>query len=252
MHISKGFGTYPIRVVMLMAACHALLGFGAAVQAQSTYSLDVGGYMMLQVTPSPLTYNAGYTFYAAAWPLVGDFPRTNWFQSGLYGTWMFPQNTYTPAPYTDIEGGLGWWFDRKFQTGTPKYSMGGVAIGGTGGTIYNLSEWIFANGPGVGTTKGNGKYAIAQLSPSLLFPPDGLNLKEGTSGELFGYGFLALPLTQPKSTTAGQPIPTGNRSWTLFLSTANFKGPLSFFTPFFWSQVKITYPELANDWTGAV
>ena len=36
---------------------------------------------------------------------------------------------------------------------------------------------------------------MAQLSPWLLWPPDGLNLKQGTCGELFGYGYLPLPLT---------------------------------------------------------
>ena len=43
-----------------------------------------------------------------------------------------------------------------------------------------------------------------------------LNLKQGTSGELFGYGYLPLPLATAKSTTAGQAVPTGDQSWTLF------------------------------------
>ena len=50
---------------------------------------------------------------------------------------------------------------------------------------------------------------MAQLSPWLLFPIDGLNLKQGTCGELFGYGYLPLPLTAAKPTTAGKNIPTG-------------------------------------------
>jgi len=53
--------------------------------------------------------------------------------------------------------------------------------------------------------------AIAQLSPWVLWPPDGLNLKQGTRGEWFGYGYLPLPLAQAKDKTEGKDIPTGNQ-----------------------------------------
>ena len=43
----------------------------------------------------------------------------------------------------------------------------------------------------------------------LLF--DGLNLKQGTQGEFFGYGDLPLPLTDPKSITAGTNVPIATR-----------------------------------------
>jgi hypothetical protein len=79
-----------------------------------------------------------------------------------------------------------------------------------------------------------------------LWPPDGLNLKSGVRGELFGYGYLPLPLTDPKAKTADNPIPMGNQSWTLFLNTENFKGPVAFFTPYFWSEVLADKPELAG------
>ncbi|MEZ5432645.1 MAG: hypothetical protein R3F31_16025 [Verrucomicrobiales bacterium] len=116
-----------------------------------------------------------------------------------------------------------------------------------GGVGPNFS--FIANGPGYGAgtwEKPRGQYGVAQLTPWLLFPLDGLNLKQGTSGELFGYGYLPLPLTNPKTTTAGKNVPTGNQCWTLFLNTANFKGPATFFTPFFWSQATIEHPEWAG------
>jgi len=142
--------------------------------------------------------------------------------------------------YSDIEGGLGWWRDTRFATETPKFIMGGVAL--------NFVEW--ANGPGAGKgrdwTKPAGHYAIAQLSPWVLWPPDGLNLKQGTSGELFGYGYLPLPLTRPKTTTAGRDVPTGNQCWTLFLNTGNFKGPVTFFLPYFWTKPTVEKPELGG------
>ena len=69
-----------------------------------------------------------------------------------------------------------------------------------------------------------GQYAVAQLSPWVLWPPDGLNLKQGTCGELFGYGYLPLPLTAAKATTAGKNVPTGDHCWTLFLNTGTSRG----------------------------
>lgn len=180
-------------------------------------------------------YNGGFSMYVAAWPLLEEYPGHR-FQSGLVSTWMFPQyDKSTPRElYSDIEGGLGWWRDTRFATITPKFIMGGVAL--------NFCAW--ANGPGAGM--GVGKYGVAQLSPWLLWPPDGLNLKQGTCGELFGYGYLPLPLTRPKSKTAGKEVPTGNRCWTLFLNTANFKGPVAFFLPYFWSHPSVNDPSLAG------
>ena len=91
-----------------------------------------------------------------------------------------------------------------------------------------------------------GHYAIAQFSPWVLWLPDGLNLKQGTNGELFGYGYLPMPLTAAKKTTAGQDVPTGNQCSTLFLNTGSFKGPVTVFVPYFWSKPTVEEPELAG------
>jgi hypothetical protein len=187
-------------------------------------------------------YGGGFSMYVAAWPLLKDYPGSR-FQTGLFGTWMHAKLD-GPEPkerlYSDIEGGLGWWRDTRFATTTPKFIMGGVAL--------NFREW--ANGPGAGKgrdwQKPSGKYGVAQLSPWVLWPPDGLNLMQGTCGELFGYGYLPLPLTDPKAITNGKEVQTGNHCWTLFLNTANFKGPVAFFTPHFFSNVTADRPELAG------
>jgi hypothetical protein len=233
------------RFFVLFASCLAL-GFslplppliGAPNQIQKG---EMAGYLLVPHEKVPETYNAGFSMYSAAWPLLQNYPGHR-FQSGLVGTWMFAQYD-GPKPanmYSDIEGGLGWWRDTQFPTETPKFIMGGVAP--------NFSEW--ANGPGTGKgtnwEKPKGQYGVAQLSPWLLWPMDGLNLKQGTSGELFGYGYLALPLTTAKSTTAGTNVPTGNNCWTLFLNTRNFKGPVAFFTPYFWSRGAVADPRLAG------
>ncbi len=201
----------------------------------------MAGYLLVPHGKVDAKYNAGFSMYVAAWPLLKNYPGQE-FQSGLFGTWMFSQydGQKPEKAYSDIEGGLGWWRDTRFATETPKFIMGGVAL--------NFSEW--ANGPGAGKgrdwNKPAGHYAIAQLSPWVLWPPDGLNLKQGTSGELFGYGYLPLPLTLSKKTTAGSDVPTGDQCWTLFLNTGNFKGPVTFFLPYFWSKPTVGNPKLAG------
>lgn len=214
---------------------------GVAAQEGPVGKAEMAGYLLVPHTKVSEKYDAGFSMYVAAWPLLKNYPGQQ-FQSGLFGTWMFSQFD-GPAPqkhYSDIEGGLGWWRDTRFATETPKFIMGGVAL--------NFSEW--ANGPGAGKgrnwKKPAGHYAVAQLSPWVVWPPDGLNLKQGTCGELFGYGYLPLPLTAPKKTTAGKDVPTGNHCWTLFLNTGNFKGPVAFFLPYFWSRPSVENPNLAG------
>ena len=214
---------------------------------------EMSGYMLVPVERVPEEFNAGFSLYAAAWPVVERYPGSN-FQTGLFGTWMFAQyargadgkHDPTDKPgnmYSDIEGGLGWWRDTRFATKTPKFIMGGVAP--------DFAAW--ANGPGAGKgrdwNKPLGKYAIAQLSPWVVWPPDGLNLAQGTCGELFGYGYVPLPLVEAKPAREidGQAqAATGDNCWTLFLNTANFKGPVAFFTPHFWAENILTRPELAG------
>jgi hypothetical protein len=80
--------------------------------------------------------------------------------------------------YSDIEGGLGWWRDTDLRHETPKFIMGGV------GPNFTFMGQRTGAGKGRDWEKPRGKYGVAQLSPWLLWPPDGLNLKQGTCGEL--------------------------------------------------------------------
>ena len=224
-------------LVLLFLACPAAVSADVGPPQKA----EMAGYLLVPHEKVDAKFNAGFSLYVAAWPLLKSYPGQE-FQSGLFGTWMFSQYD-GPKPekiYSDIEGGLGWWRDTRFATETPKFIMGGVSL--------NFSEW--ANGPGAGKgrdwKKPTGNYAIAQLSPWVLWPPDGLNLKQGTNGELFGYGYLPLPLTVAKKTTAGKDVPTGNQCWTLFLNTGNFKGPVTFFVPYFWSKPTVEKPELGG------
>ena len=238
-HWNSNAETYFLIGEAMGKAMQRLITTGTAHRVQEG---GMAGYLLVPHEKVPESYNAGFSMYVAAWPLLQQYPG-NRFQSGLFGTWMFAQYD-GPKPrkemYSDIEGGLGWWRDTRFATETPKFIMGGVAL--------NFVEW--ANGPGAGKGRNwdqpRGKYGVAQLSPGLLWPPDGLNLKQGSCGELFGYGYLPLPLATAKSSTAGKNVPTGDQCWTLFLNTGNFKGPVAFFTPCFWSRPTINEPHLAG------
>ena len=87
-----------------------------------------------------------------------------------------------------------------------------------------------------------GKYAVAQLTlAASRWPESSRHLRR-----LFGYGYLPLPLTAAKATTGGKNVPTGDNCWTLFLNTRNFKGPVCFFTPYFWSHSAEVNPDYAG------
>jgi hypothetical protein len=68
----------------------------------------------------------------------------------------------------------------------------------------------------------------------------------GGMGPNFSATAICRCLSRTKNTTKGKNVPTDNQCWTLFLSTGKVRGPVAFFTPFFWSQALIEHPE----WTG--
>ena len=183
--------------------------------------------------------------YAAAWPLVETYPAPQIPNRAAAAAWMHPQYEAGKKPegkcYTDVEGGLGWWRDTHFPTTTPKFIMGGAWRQTSGGSPT-------APATARGTwEKPRGQYGVAQFSPWLLFPLDGLNLKhrhERRTLRLRISPVAAHPIRKPpRRARRCRPV---NQCWTLFLNTANFKGPVAFFTPFFWSQATLENPEWAG------
>ncbi len=193
-------------------------------------------------------------FYSAVWPLI-DQPLAH-FQIGLAGCWITPDNSDnkdTPlAPegtlarkwkergptwgsvFQTVEGGLGFWAGNHFRYGQPKFSMNATPqcydyeVGSPGWSFFQQQ----------GQALPDHRLGIAQLSNRLLIPPDALPFAGNPNGEFLGYAWMALPFTDPTpgNEKAGA-APTGDQSWTCFLSTANFKGPIAYYIPETWSKI---------------
>jgi hypothetical protein len=127
-----------------------------------------------------------------------------------------------------VEGGLGYWAGNHFRYDSPKFSMNATPqcydyeVGSPGWSFFYSNEALPDN-----------RLSIAQLSNRLLIPPDALPFAGKPNGEFLGYTWMALPFTDP---TTEEP-PTGDQSWTCFLSAANFKGPIAYYIPESWSKI---------------
>lgn len=243
-----------IPVVLVAVAPFTGTGQDNGVKTQvgkiTSHSQGLHGYLGFghEKLPPEGGYSAGMGFYAAVWPLV-DQPLAN-FQIGLPSSWIQPDNSDNKdqplAPegtlartwkargptwssvFQTIEGGLGYWAGNHFRYGPPKFSMNGTPqcydyeIGSPGWSFFYSNEAL-----------PDHRLGIAQLSNRLLIPPDALPFEGNPNGEFLGYTWMALPFTDP---TTGDP-PTGDQSWTCFLSAANFKGPIAYYIPETWSKI---------------
>ena len=200
--------------------------------------------------PAKAEYSAGMGFYSAVWTLI-DKPIAN-LQIGLAGTWIMPDNSDNKdqplAPegtlarkwpergptwssvFQTVEGGLGYWAGNHFRYGPPKFSMNATPqcydyeVGSPGWSFFYSNVAL-----------PDDRLGIAQLSNRLLIPPDALPFAGNPNGQFLGYSWMALPLTDA---TAGDLLPpTGDQSWTCFLSADNFKGPIAYYIPETWSKI---------------
>jgi hypothetical protein len=239
---------------MALIACLMVLGARSSALGQTgvvtPHSEGLHGYIGFghETLPRGSVYSAGMGFYAAVWPLV-DEPLAD-FQIGLPSSWILPDNSDNKdkplAPegtlarkwpergptwdsvFQTVEGGLGYWAGNHFRYGPPKFSMNATPqcydyeVGSPGWSFFYSNEAL-----------PDHRLGIAQLSNRLLIPPDALPFQGNPNGEFLGYTWMALPFTEPSS---GSP-PTGDQSWTCFLSAANFKGPIAYYIPETWSKI---------------
>lgn len=217
-------------------------------------SRGLHGYIGFSAPPPPAEseFGAGMSFYSAVWPLI-DRPIVN-LQIGLASAWIQPNNRDNKdkplAPigtlartwpergptwdtvFQTVEGGLGYWAGNNFRYGSPKFSMNATPqcydyeIGSPGWSFFYSDEALPDN-----------RLGLAQLSNRLLIPPDALPFAGSPNGEFLGYAWMALPFTDPVPADAGGNAPTGDQSWTCFLTASNFKGPIAFYIPETWSKI---------------
>jgi hypothetical protein len=237
---------------LLAATVMGMMAVGAAAEdgGVTAHSAGLHGYIGFghKKLPAQGGHSAGMGFYAAVWPLV-DRPLAD-FQIGLPSSWIQPDNSDNRdkplAPvgtlartwkergptwssvFQTVEGGLGYWAGNHFRYGPPKFSMNATPqcydyeVGSPGWSFFYDNEAL-----------PDHRLGIAQLSNRLLIPPDALPFKGDPNGEFLGYSWMALPFTDP---APGDP-PTGDQSWTCFLSAENFKGPIAYYIPETWSKI---------------
>ena len=217
-------------------------------------SRGLHGYIASRAERVPAEFHYGAGFYASVWPLISR-PIAG-FQIGLPSTWILPDNSdNTTEPlcppgtlprdswpergptydtvFQTLEGGLGYWAGNRFHYGPPKFSMNGTTDCYTNEVASPGWSFFYNSRP-----LADDRLGIAQISNRLLIPPDGLPFSGAPNGELLGYAYMALPLTDARNA----PQPTGEFSWTLFLNAANFKGPLAYYIPECWSRISRDYP----------
>lgn len=237
-------------VISLLCAWPVAAGPSKLEAAAEAERDGLHGYIAYshEEAPAHSAFTAGMGFYAAVWPLIRQ-PLAN-LQIGLPGTWIMPDNSddhdrpLAPAGtlarqwpergptwssvFQTVEGGLGYWAGNHFRYGPPKFSMNATPqcydyeIGSPGWSFFYSDDALPDN-----------RLGIAQLSNRILIPPDGLPFAGQPSGQFLGYTWMALPWTEASQADP----PTGDQSWTCFLSAANFKGPIAYYIPETWSKV---------------
>lgn len=237
--------SFQIKFVSILISC--------LITASSSFSQGLHGYISSSSYAPPSDYNLGAGFYSAIWPLI---PKpVERFQIGLPGTWLFPDNTDNKTTalcppgtrasnwkergptfesvFQTIEGSPGYWRGQRFHYPSPKFMMNATPncydqeIATPGFSFFKDSNPLPDNALG-----------IAQLSNRLLIPPDGLPFEGNPTGQLMGFSYMALPLTSAYT----NQYPVGEKSWTLFLNTSTFKGPLAYFVPEMWAKISQNYP----------
>lgn len=233
-----------------------------AVKLTESMGDGLHGYIRMKITQPAKGYGYGFSFYSGVWPLLGSPLKS--FQIGLPGTWVVPDNRGYKQPlcphgtlardhwpkrgpsywevFQTIEGGGGFWTGTHFPSVTPKYLLNGT------NNCYNY----MISSPGWGyqghgkTLLSSDKMAIVQLSNRLLVPPEPMPFKTGMNGQLLGAAWMALPLMHEAGVAPPHGQPTGDNSWTLFLNSSNFKGPVAFWLPSSWSAIAKGYPPAAG------
>lgn len=204
-------------------------------------------------TPFPDNYRSGFGWYSTAWSISPT--KIDNFQLGLSSTWIGPDNrtvsastaqklcttgtntwvrnaasdpnsgTYGLYLFQTIEGSLGWWGGEKFRTIFPKY-MANVTQNCYSSEVATPGWGFFTEQPTARSSTG-----LIQISNQILMPPDGMTFEADDTAPQLGVTWHSLNLPRFDRAFGSE---AGENSWTLFMNSTNFKGPLVFVAPQFW------------------
>jgi hypothetical protein len=74
-------------IIPLLGALTIALPGAVSAEVQKA---EMAGYLLVSADKVPDEFNAGFSLYTAAWPLLERYPGHR-FQTGLFGTWMHAQ-----------------------------------------------------------------------------------------------------------------------------------------------------------------
>ena len=230
-------------------------------------ALQGGGFYVgaeLQ-TPVPESFGSGFGWYSTLWALTAT--RVDNLSLGLSSTWIIPNNKTVSASTAQklcdtstaegikndasnpnngtfglllmqsIEGSLGWWNKQKFSTAYPKY-MPNVTQNCYSTQLATPGWDFFKEIPTAREQTG-----LIQISNQILMPPDGMVFQQDDSAPQLGVTWHSLNLPRFDHAFGSH---AGHNSWTLFMNSSNFKGPLVFVAPQFWVDGSISNPLQKN------
>lgn len=213
----------------------------------------------------PDNYRSGFGWYSTLWPITAT--QVDNFQLGLSSTWIVPDNrtvgpeiaqklcatstnswvknaaenpnagTYGLYLFQTLEGSLGWWGGEKFRTVFPKY-MANATQNCYTSELATPGWGFFRDEPTPRSETG-----LIQISNQILMPPDGMTFDEDLEAPQLGVTWHNLKLPRFDHAFGSK---SGDNSWTLFMNTSNFKGPLAFVAPQFWVDGSIKNPVQTN------
>lgn len=241
------------------------LGIGGLVGSQMLEG-GPGFYVTANFqTPIPDNFRSGFGWYSTLWPISPN--AIDNFQLGLSSTWIVPDNrtvgkdtaqklcststntwvknaasspnsgTYGLYLFQTIEGSLGWWGNEKFRTAFPKY-MANITQNCYTTELATPGWGFFTNEP-----TDRSKTGLIQLSNQIIMPPDGMTFEEDLEAPQLGITWHILKLPRFDHAFGSR---SGDNSWTLFMNTSNFKGPIAFVAPQFWADGSLSNPLQAN------
>lgn len=225
--------------------------------------IDGPGYYVSApiASPIPSSNKSGFGWYTSLFPIISS--PVQGFQLGLSSTWIEPDvtsrtpgvaqqlcgegsdpyikkissapgsGTYGYDLFQTIEGSLGWWGGEKYPSTFPKYQPN--VTQNCYQTQLATPGWGFYSS--VATAKE--QTGLIQLTNQLLLPPDGMTFQNDLTLPQLGTTWLALPLPTFDHKYGNM---AGNNSWTLFMKTANFSGPVEFVAPQFWADGSLLNP----------